>query len=99
MPCPSGSCVVADDDDATDVGAVDDDAVVVEATEIGVAVMTGSRRSGSLAGMGWADWVVVLRAGAKASASIALRLKGNMPVLQKALRIVSSVNAFSRALE
>lgn len=76
------------DDESTDVDGVGDS---VEPSD------TGTSKSGRAAGMGWAAWVVVFSAGAKASSSIALRLSGHMPVFRKALQMVLSVNAFSRA--
>jgi len=55
--------------------------------------------SGMVAGIGCAAHVVVLRAGANTSSSMASQLNGQMPVLQKALLMVVFENAFSHARE
>lgn len=70
-----------------------------EGDDVADGEVAGSSRSGTETGTGIAALVVVLRAGAKAECSIASRLKGYIPVLRNALRMVSSVNARSRARE
>ena len=69
----------------------------VDVPAVGVAMAT--RRSGIIVGIGCADCVVVLSAGVKASSSMAPWSNGQIPVLQKALRMVPPVKAFSRDRE
>ena len=80
--------------DEVKTGAAEGDGVeVVECTGV------WSRKVGTVAGTGCAAWVVVLRAGANASASITLRSSGQIPDFRNALSIVPGVNALSRARE
>ena len=77
-----------------EIGAAEGDRVeVVECTGV------WSRKVGIVAGTGCVAWVVVLRAGVNASASIILWLSGQIPDFQNALSIVLGVNALSRAHE
>jgi hypothetical protein len=77
----SGSGVLPVDVAADVVGG--GSGVIVGIVVGGVGIAT--RRSGTEAVTGWADWVVVLSAGAKAAFSMASRSKGKIPVLRKAL--------------
>ena len=73
----------------------------IATTQFGATVRPGVwlRKVGTVAGTGCAAWVVVLRAGANASASITLRSSGQIPEFRNALSIVPGVNALSRACE
>ena len=92
----SASGVLVVDVAAEESGNVDMEGVegvAADADALTVGVVTATRRSGIVVGMGCADCVVVLSAGAKASSSMASRSNGQIPVLRKAIRMVPPVKA------
>ena len=98
-----------DDGGGAGTGEADKNRVLANRVEIGatkgnkVEVMecTGvwSRKVGIVAGTGCVAWVVVLRAGANASASIILCLSGQIPDFWDAHSIVPGVNTLLHACE